>query len=278
VEQMSIGEFARATRLSPKALRLYDELGLLLPARVDASSGYRDDEETQLPTARLVVALRQLDVPLPRIQYLLALEPAAAANHLEAYWAAVEDDHSGKRNLAAHLVDRLNGKRSVVPDIVVHAMPERHILCLQGNAENEEEVWRLGKDFIALIRERPLPPMEGPTGASFLIYHGEVNADSDGPVEWCRPIPGDQRDDLAGRYLELVLRVEPPHDETWVHMGPGGQPLPPSFWEENADGGQRWAADNQRRPSALGVRIVYEVLAGRTPGDGPDTSFAVPLA
>ena len=32
---ISIGEFARRSRLSPKALRLYDGLGLLTPARVD---------------------------------------------------------------------------------------------------------------------------------------------------------------------------------------------------------------------------------------------------
>ena len=33
---VSIGEFAQASRLSPKALRLYDELGLLVPAHVEA--------------------------------------------------------------------------------------------------------------------------------------------------------------------------------------------------------------------------------------------------
>ncbi len=30
---LTISEFARASRLSPKALRLYDSLGLLRPAR-----------------------------------------------------------------------------------------------------------------------------------------------------------------------------------------------------------------------------------------------------
>jgi PPM family protein phosphatase len=34
MDLMGIGEFARLSRLSPKALRLYDELGLLPPARV----------------------------------------------------------------------------------------------------------------------------------------------------------------------------------------------------------------------------------------------------
>ena len=38
---LTIGAFARASRLSPKALRLHDELGLLRPACVDPVSGYR---------------------------------------------------------------------------------------------------------------------------------------------------------------------------------------------------------------------------------------------
>jgi len=39
--QAGIGAFARLSRLSPKALRLCDELGLLVPARVDPDTGYR---------------------------------------------------------------------------------------------------------------------------------------------------------------------------------------------------------------------------------------------
>jgi PPM family protein phosphatase len=38
---VSIGEFARLSRLSPKALRRYDGLDLLWPDRVDPDSGYR---------------------------------------------------------------------------------------------------------------------------------------------------------------------------------------------------------------------------------------------
>jgi DNA-binding transcriptional MerR regulator len=38
---LSIGEFARLSRLSAKALRRYDQLGLLKPAWVDPDSGYR---------------------------------------------------------------------------------------------------------------------------------------------------------------------------------------------------------------------------------------------
>jgi protein phosphatase len=61
---MGIGEFARRSRVSAKALRRYDELGLLPPARIDPGSGYRWYSAGQLDRARLVAALRQVGVPL----------------------------------------------------------------------------------------------------------------------------------------------------------------------------------------------------------------------
>lgn len=38
---MPIGPFSEMTRLSVKALRIYDDMGLLPPAMVDDASGYR---------------------------------------------------------------------------------------------------------------------------------------------------------------------------------------------------------------------------------------------
>jgi DNA-binding transcriptional MerR regulator len=47
---LTIGAFARRARLSPKALRLYDRLGILSPAAVDEHNGYRRYRESQLAT------------------------------------------------------------------------------------------------------------------------------------------------------------------------------------------------------------------------------------
>ena len=74
---LTIGEFARASRLSPKALRLYDELGLLRPVRVDEYSGYRYYSPDQLdrpgwsrgcaaPACRSRRSPRSTAVPRPR--------------------------------------------------------------------------------------------------------------------------------------------------------------------------------------------------------------------
>lgn len=107
---LTIGAFAKASRLSPKALRLYDELGLLAPARVDPVSGYRLYAPEQLEQARLVAWLRRLGMPLARIQLVSTLEPAAAAREIRAFWARVEADTAARRNLASFLIEHLSWK------------------------------------------------------------------------------------------------------------------------------------------------------------------------
>ncbi|MEU6353829.1 MerR family transcriptional regulator [Streptomyces sp. NPDC047072] len=107
MEWLTIGAFAKASRLSPKALRLYDELDLLRPARVDPDTGYRHYTPDQLERARLVAWLRRLGMPLARIRTVCALDPASAAREIRAYWAQVEAETAVRRDLAAFLVDEL---------------------------------------------------------------------------------------------------------------------------------------------------------------------------
>jgi serine/threonine protein phosphatase PrpC/DNA-binding transcriptional MerR regulator len=115
MELLSIGAFARASRLSPKALRLYDDLGLLPPARVDSVTAYRFYAPQQLERARLVAWLRRIGLPLARIQQICELEPVAAAQAVAAFWAEVESDVAARRDLASFLIDHLSGKDSAMP-------------------------------------------------------------------------------------------------------------------------------------------------------------------
>ena len=62
---ISIGQFAGLTWLSPKALRLYQSHGLLEPAEIDASSGYRYYSASQIPIARRIGLLRRAGVVHP---------------------------------------------------------------------------------------------------------------------------------------------------------------------------------------------------------------------
>jgi DNA-binding transcriptional MerR regulator len=69
---ISIGRFARLSRLTPRQLRYYHALGLLLPATVDPDSGYRYYASTQQALAELIALLRSVDMPVSEIQSLLS--------------------------------------------------------------------------------------------------------------------------------------------------------------------------------------------------------------
>ncbi|MGH3195428.1 MAG: MerR family transcriptional regulator [Streptosporangiaceae bacterium] len=279
MDEISIGEFARRSRLSLKALRLYDERGVVVPARVDEASGYRYYKVAQVDEARLVAMLRQLDLSLAAIRELLACDPVDAAERIAAHWREVESAHDARRELADYLVNRLNGKRSEMYEVTTREMPERRVLCLKRNVD-EQGAWALGKEFIAILRERPLPKMEGREGATFSIYWGEVSADSDGPVEWCKPVPEAEAHALAEHYPELNLRTEPAHREAFVAFGPyaGDNAIQ---WQLASEALEAWATEHGIDPENLvedlGVRITYLVSEPVTKTSVPDCDFAVPF-
>jgi serine/threonine protein phosphatase PrpC len=113
---LTIGAFAEAVRLTPKALRLYDRLGLLPPAAVDAESGYRLYDPRQLPRARLIARLRGIDMPLAEIREVCSLDATAAAAAVEAYWQRVSADVAARGRQATLLVEHLSGGDVIMSD------------------------------------------------------------------------------------------------------------------------------------------------------------------
>ena len=286
MKEVSIGEFARRSRLSLKALRLYDELGVLVPSRVDQASGYRYYDVGQVDEARLVVMMRQLQLPLAAIKELLACDPVDAAERIAAHWREVESAHDARRDLADYLVSRLSGKRSVMYEVATREMPERSLLCVKRNVD-EQGQWAFGKEFIAILRERPLPKIEGRAGAVFCIQWGWVSADSDGPVEWCRPVPQAEAHALAEHYPELTLRTEPAHREAFVVLpvGPGGTSA--VHFQLAMESLQAWGQEQEQEhegerlaltPEDLGLRMTYLATGPVTETSVPDCDLAVPFA
>ena len=226
--------------------------------------------------------LRQLDLSLGAIRKLVACDPADAADQIAAHWRKVESEHDARRELADYLVNRLSGKKSVVYEVATRELPERSVLCLKRNVD-EKGAWALGKEFIAIMRERPLPRMEGREGAAFSIFWGEVSADSDGPVEWCKPIPRAEARTLAEHYPELTLRTDPAHREAFVALGPaGGTPVQ---WQLASESLGNWAAESGIDDESLwrrfedlgGPRLTYLVTPPVTETSVPDCDFAVPF-
>ncbi|MFC4128600.1 DNA polymerase III subunit beta family protein [Nocardia rhizosphaerae] len=100
-ELLTIGAFARSCGLSASALRFYADAGVLVPAVVDAETGYRYYAPGQTATAQLIRRLRAADMPLPAVAAVLAEpDPARAAALLDTHLADLDRHLDGLRAAA----------------------------------------------------------------------------------------------------------------------------------------------------------------------------------
>jgi DNA-binding transcriptional MerR regulator len=196
-ELMLPGEFGAATRLSPKALRLYAEQGLLTPAYTDPGTGYRWYHVSQIPAARLIGRLRALHLPLARIAVLLTLTPQARQAELHAWLSAREKELQRRRQL----VESLDGVDvSGLGSPALRTRPQRKLLSRERRVYID-----LLPAFIADTQERIRAQLRAAgladDGPLLVHFHGYVSRDSDGPAEVAVPFTGSVEpvDDLRVR-------------------------------------------------------------------------------
>jgi DNA-binding transcriptional MerR regulator len=210
---LTIGEFSRRSWLSPKAMRLYERRGLLMPAAVDEESRYRRYRESQLETARLIAMLRRLDMPLQEVAKVVAAPAPDAVELLAAYWEGVERRTASQRELAKHLRIQLTGGEGSheMYDVKEREVSEQVVLTEQRHVLVPELPSWIGAAGTRLIQAAERHG--GVAGPMFVVYHGVVSEDSDGPVEVCIPVAGglDESGDVA-------MRLEPAHREAFARI------------------------------------------------------------
>lgn len=123
---LSIGEFARRSRLSVSALRFYGDCGLITPARVDAWTGYRSYAESQLREAELVRQLRLLEMPIVEIRAILTGNAAAGRASLDFHWRRLERRRERSRHALAEAQRLLDSREDHVPDMPATATLDAH--------------------------------------------------------------------------------------------------------------------------------------------------------
>jgi DNA-binding transcriptional MerR regulator len=261
---LTSGEFGARAGLSIKALRLYDRIGLLRPAEVEAGNGYRRYHDSQLHAARLIALLRRLDMPLARIAALVEARGPEAAALLDTYWAEVEDRLSRQRELAERLVRGLAGDEPA-PDgdwpVDQRDVPEQVVLTEQRHVTVRELGWiGTASARLAALADRH----GGPAGPRFVVFHSPVGEDTPGVVEVCVPVP-------AGRVdpADAAVRTEPAHREAYLPVI-AGHFEPPRILTVY-DAVRRWVRAHGHRPAGA-PREVY----GHPPGAVTVCDVALP--
>jgi DNA-binding transcriptional MerR regulator len=115
MQLMPIGRFSRLTGVGIKALRHYDEVGLLVPAAVDDETGYRFYSPEQVDRAEAIRLLRRLDMPLEEIQSTLAAgDPVALRAALVAHQRAMASRESEIRASRGELQRLIDGRETIM--------------------------------------------------------------------------------------------------------------------------------------------------------------------
>jgi DNA-binding transcriptional MerR regulator len=256
---LGIGEFSRRSWLSPKALRLYERLGLLVPARIGEENGYRRYREGQLATARLIAMLRRLDMPLSEVAGVVAAPGPEAAALIQSYWDATERRVASQSLLAAHLQVQLSGDEGgyEMYEVRERDIPEQVVLTEQRHIKVPELADWLGSTISRLIgaaQERG-----GVAGDVFVVYHGAVNEDSDGPVEVCIPISPDHESS------DVAMRREPAHHEAYTRIKKAQVEFPQIL--SAYDAVANWIASHDRSMAASPREVYFTDFDAAGPND-----------
>lgn len=107
---MSIGVFAELVGLTASALRFYDDAGMLRPAQVDPSTGYRFYSRSQVPRACRLRQLREIGMPLPAISEFFAADADEAARLLDDHVVGMTMEAEKLRRAAETLAASLRAE------------------------------------------------------------------------------------------------------------------------------------------------------------------------
>jgi hypothetical protein len=156
--------------------------------------------------------LRRLDMPLAQVLEVVSAPGPEAAELVARYWEAIERRIASQRELAAHLRTRLSGAAASLGTFEVRErqVPEQLVVTERRHVRVDELSGWIGAAIGRLVGSAQR--YGGMAGPWFVVYHGEVDEDGDGPVEACAPVS------LPPQPGDGAVRREPAHREAYVRL------------------------------------------------------------
>ena len=146
---MSIGEFSMLSRISVKALRFYDEQGLLRPGHTDSRSGYRYYSSAQLPEANMIRLLRSLEFGLEDIQVFLKQQGISTRRRLlEKHRQKMENRLENYRSIILSIERLIEGKENDMErNVELKEIADQKVLGIHFHTSMEKIEEDIGKAF-----------------------------------------------------------------------------------------------------------------------------------
>lgn len=191
---LTIGQFGRLSQLSRKALRLYEDRGILTPAYIDPHSGYRYYRRAQVAVARRIRLLRMMEMPLESIVAVLDVwdvDAVEAQRLIQLHVTAMEKQLDAVTLAARLLLDEMipTKERKMSFKFIQAEMPVQTVVSIRRNITVpafHEWITPALRQLWGYIKDAGSEP----AGDPLALYYGPVNEEDDGPVEICIPFQG----------------------------------------------------------------------------------------
>lgn len=181
-----IGDFSKLTNLTVRALRHYEEVGLLTPAHIDDETNYRYYSAEQLSIVNKIKMLQQIGLPLKLIKEVIDSDDLST---LEYYYKKREKEikeelESLKTKITlieAHLSTLEDEKIMQKYNVELKEMPKRNIMSLRRVIPNYSEEGILWNEMYEEVLKQNIKLSNPPLGVS--MYHDSGYKEKDVDME-----------------------------------------------------------------------------------------------
>jgi effector-binding domain-containing protein len=215
---LKIGDFSRLARVSVKALRYYDELGLLKPVKVDEFTGYRYYSATQLTQLYRIVALKDMGLSLEEIARLIKDDVSIA--HILDLLHTKQEEQKKKLEVETERLKRVEEwlmqveKEGKMPnyEIVIKKIAPLKVVSIRQIMPNYSATGQLFERIAAYVYKSGSQM----TGPPMLIIHDDGFKEKDVDLEAAFPIAREVLSKSEFKCLEL-----PDYEQaaTTIHKG-----------------------------------------------------------
>jgi DNA-binding transcriptional MerR regulator len=193
-KRLSIGKFSVLCGLSIKALRHYDELGLLRPSEVHPQTGYRYYLPSQVEAAQQIRALRQMELPLEEIRVFLTLSSSTDKRaFLESQKAELQRRMAQSSDALRLLDEAMRGPVTLSEGyaVSVQDLPALKVVSLRAEVSQEKLHAFISESFFKLYGAL-IPAGVAIAGPSMTLFHQPLDAE-EADVEVALPVGDDSR-------------------------------------------------------------------------------------
>jgi DNA-binding transcriptional MerR regulator len=188
---LRIGDFSRLARVTIKTLHHYDEEGLLRPAYVDSTTGYRYYEAAQLATLQRILVLKDLGFALDEIRALLCADADDVvfqeylARRRAELQTHIDQDQRRLQRLDALRASSAGTRLDDVPAVVLREIPAIEVYSVRRRvARVSDAVPAMFEAAEAAVHQHRIRADLSP----FLIFHDPDYREHDVDVEVCIPV------------------------------------------------------------------------------------------